>query len=105
MKSKNEVAAIGGNDAIILFNAVGIRTFLEDDPIVVDRIIFELANENYKIIYVSEDLYENISETLEKYKNITFPIIMPIPTTEEAKGVGLNKIKENVEKAIGFDIF
>jgi len=105
MKEKNEVAAIGSSDVVILFNAVGIRTFLADDPIQVDKIIFDLANESYKIIYVSEEIYEAIPETIEKYKNITFPIIIPIPTSEESKGIGLNKIKENVEKAIGFDIF
>lgn len=105
MKEKNEVAAIGSSDVIILFNAVGIRTFLADDPVQVDKIIFDLANDNYKIIYVSEEIYEVIPETLEKYKNITFPIIIPIPTTEEGKGIGLQKIKKNVEKAIGFDIF
>lgn len=103
--NKNEVAAIGTNDAIILFNAVGIKTYLADEPVVVDRIIFDLANDNYKIIYVSEEIYEMIPETLEKYKNITFPIIIPIPTSTDQKGIGLKKIKENVEKAIGFDIF
>lgn len=105
MENKNEIAAIGSSDVIILFNAVGIRTFLATDIEQVDKIIFDLANENYKIIYVSEEIYENITETLEKYKNITFPIIIPIPTSETSKGIGIKKIKENVEKAIGFDIF
>lgn len=105
MKDKNEVAAIGSSDVVILFNAVGIRTFLADDPIHVDKIIFDLANQNYKIIYVSEEMYEVIPETIEKYKNITFPIIIPIPTSDDTKGIGANKIRKNVEKAIGFDIF
>lgn len=105
MENKNEVAAIGNSDVIILFNAVGIRTFLADDPAHVDRIIFELANENYKIIYVSEEIYEVIPDVIEKYENRTFPMIIPIPTTETSKGIGMKKIKENVEKAIGFDIF
>ncbi|HHX00090.1 MAG TPA: V-type ATP synthase subunit F [Acholeplasmataceae bacterium] len=102
---KNEIAAIGSNDLVILFNAVGIRTFQTDDVALVDRTIFDLANENYKIIYISEDIYEKIPDVIEKYNNRTFPILIPIPTTEEGKGIGLKKIKENVEKAIGFDIF
>lgn len=105
MKERNEVAAIGSSDVVILFNAVGIRTFLADDPVQVDKIIFDLANQNYKIIYVSEEIYEVIPETIEKYKNITFPIIIPIPTSDDSKGIGMNKIRKNVEKAIGFDIF
>jgi len=105
MTNKNEIAAIGSSDVILIFNAVGIRTFQTLDTIAVDRIIFELANENYKIIYISEDLYEKIPDVIEKYHNKTFPILIPIPTSLDAKGIGLKKIKENVEKAIGFDIF
>lgn len=105
MKDRNEIAAIGSNEVVHLFNAVGIRTFQTDNLELVDRIIFELANEHYKIIYLSEDIYEKIPDVIEKYSNKTFPILIPIPTTTDSKGIGLKKVKENVEKAIGFDIF
>lgn len=105
MENKNEIAAIGKSDVIILFNAVGIQTFQTDDPILVDKIIFQLVNDNFKIIYVAEDIYDLIPETIEKYKSSPFPLIIPIPVTEDSKGIGLKKIKSNVEKAIGFDIF
>lgn len=105
MIDKVDIAAIGSSDAIILFNAVGIRTFSTQDLGDVDRIIFQLVNEKCKIIYLSEEIYEQIPETIEKYKTSAFPIIIPIPLSEESKEIGLKKIKENVEKAIGFDIF
>jgi V/A-type H+-transporting ATPase subunit F len=105
MEKLNEIAAIGGDDSILLFNAVGIKTFNIDDLALVEKTIFELATNNYRIIYVSEDIYKNIPETLEKYKMTVYPIIIPIPLKEKSDGIGLKKIKENVEKAIGFDIF
>ena len=45
-----------------------------------------------------------MGETLEKYKDKTFPIIIPIPSQKGSKGVGMKKIRDNVEKAIGMDI-
>ena len=50
-------------------------------------------------------IYEAIPETLDKYSKSPFPIIIPIPEGIDSKGVGLKKIKDNVEKAIGIDIF
>jgi V/A-type H+-transporting ATPase subunit F len=105
MEEKIEIAAIGSQDTIVLFNAIGISTYFTSDLQEVDKIIFELVNKQCKIIYISEEIYESIPETLEKYKQTAFPIIIPIPTGDESKGVGLAKIKDNVEKAIGIDIF
>jgi V/A-type H+-transporting ATPase subunit F len=105
VQEKISIAAIGSNDTILLFNAVGIKTFVLTDVNAVDRTIFELTNQKCRIIYLSEDLYLKIPETLEKYKSAVYPIIIPIPTKEDSEGIGLKKIRENVEKAIGFDIF
>ncbi|NLD26555.1 MAG: V-type ATP synthase subunit F [Acholeplasmataceae bacterium] len=105
MNDRIDIAAIGSDDTILLFNAVGIKTYTLSDPLQVDKTIFQLSNQKCRIIYVSEEIYQAIPETLEKYKTAVYPIIIPIPTKTESKEIGLEKIKENVEKAIGFDIF
>jgi len=105
MNQKTEVAAIGTDESILIFNAVGIRTFMTKSMTEADQIIFQLANQKFKIIYVSEGIYSNIPETILKYQSQTFPVIIPIPTKEGSQNVGLKKIQENVEKAIGINIF
>ena len=105
MNKKCDVAAIGTQDTIALFNAVGIQSLIATSPEDADKKIFQLVQEKCKIIYIVEELYEAIGKTLEKYKNQPFPMIIPIPTGVESKGIGLKKIKSNVEKAIGIDIF
>jgi V/A-type H+-transporting ATPase subunit F len=105
MSEKIDIAAIGSDDTILLFNAIGIKTYTLSEPAQVDRIIFQLATEKCRIIYVSEDVYQEIPETIQKYKTTVYPIIIPIPTKTASKDIGIKKIKENVEKAIGFDIF
>lgn len=105
MKERIDMAAIGKEDTIVLFNAIGISTFVCNNKEEADKIIFDLTNKSCRIIYIGEELYESIPETLDKYEKSTFPIIIPIPEGTTSKGIGLRKIKNNVEKAIGIDIF
>lgn len=105
MEKQIDVAAISKQDTIAIFNAVGIQTFYSVDMEEIEKKIFQLASNECKIIYVTEEIYSQIPETLEKYKSLPFPIIIPIPTSVGSSGVGMKKIKDNVEKAIGIDIF
>lgn len=105
MEKHYDIAAISDQDSVILFNAIGIKTYVVNSVSEVDRKIYELSNQNCKIIYISENLYLSIPETIEKYQHSPFPIIIPLPVGSENLNVGRKKIKENVEKAIGIDIF
>lgn len=105
MGEKVSIAAIGDKDTIVLFNAIGVRTFISDNPSEIERIIYRLEKDNCKIIYIAEELYKSIPETIEKYSYDPFPIIIPIPITDHSLGIGAKTIKNNVEKAIGIDIF
>jgi len=98
-------AAIGTTEAITIYNSVGFKTFYSTDYSLIDKMIFKFFKEGCKIIFVTESVYENIPETLEKYSQMTYPIIIPIPIEKENKQLGMKKIKANVEKAIGIDIF
>ncbi len=105
MKERNDIAIIGGDDAVVLFNAVGIKTHIVKSPFEAEKIVARLAQERCRIIFLAEDIYEAVPETVEKYQYSPFPIISPLPPKTDSKGVGLEKIKDNVEKAIGINIF
>jgi len=100
-----EVAAVGLTDAVLLYNAAGFRTFVVRSAAEADKVVFRLSGEKCKVILLEEDLYAVMPETLKKYKTAPFPIIMPVPMSSLTKGIGLQKIRENVEKAIGINIF
>lgn len=70
-----------------------------------DQKVFDLVKEDYQLIYVEESWYSQMQETLDKYKTQSFPIFVPLPMDEKSLQVGLKKIKNNVGKAIGIDIF
>lgn len=105
MTESVSIAAIGTSDSVILFNAIGIKTYVIKEIEEVDRIVYELYKAGCKIIYFDEEIYDNISDVIEKYTYQTYPILLPLPMNGESKEVGLKKIKNNVEKAIGINIF
>lgn len=105
MIDRQEIAAIGHDDQVYLFNAIGVKTIVLTKKEEVDKAIYQLVTQKYKIIFVSETLYQKIPETLEMYKGVAFPIIIPIPIDVTSSQLGEAKIRDNVEKAIGIDIF
>ena len=105
MDKKIDIAIISNKDEVLLFNAIGIKTYKVTTPFEVERTIYELSSNKCKIIYVSEELFLKIPETIEKYKQSPFPIIIPLPVGDEDLNVGRKAIRQNVEKAIGIDIF
>ncbi len=104
MDEKISVAAIGNNDSVVLFNAIGIKTYVAQVE-ELDKIIYDLYKSGCKIIYIDEEMYSKIPNVLEKYSYQTYPILLPLPMNGKSSNVGLKKIKDNVEKAIGIDIF
>ncbi|MDD4212981.1 MAG: V-type ATP synthase subunit F [Bacilli bacterium] len=104
MEEHIPIAAIGEENTIILFNAIGIKTYLLTNPTEVAKTILTLEMQQCKIIYLSEDLYLSLPEIIEKYQSIAFPIIIPIPIKKTSMEIGKKKIRANVEKAIGIDI-
>lgn len=105
MSETINIAAIATDESVAIYNSVGFKTFFSKDMHEIDKMIFNLHKEGCKIIFVTEEVYQNIPETLEKYSQMTYPIILPLPLDDVNSGVGMKKIKANVEKAIGIDIF
>ncbi len=105
MSKQISVAAIGTDESIAIYNSVGFKTFFSNDYHEIDKMIFKFYKEGCKVIFVTEKVYENISETLAKYNQMAYPIILPLPLDNINSGLGMKRIKDNVEKAIGIDIF
>ena len=72
---KIEIACIGEREEIILFQGIGITTFVLKDRVDVNQKIDELATSGTKIILVSDIFNEAITETLERYETKPYPII------------------------------
>ncbi|NLG31327.1 MAG: hypothetical protein GX546_02015 [Acholeplasmataceae bacterium] len=100
-----EIACIGEREDIILFQGIGITTFVLKDRVDVNQKIDELATSGTKIILVSDIFNEAIAETLERYETKPYPIILSLPLSGVQSEKGLEKIRKDVERAIGINIF
>lgn len=97
------IAVIGDKDLVAAFKAVGMDVFEAITPSQAQEQIKALAMK-YSVIFITEDLAEQIEEYIARYKNQTYPIIIPIPSGNGATGYGMLGIKKNVERAIGADL-
>lgn len=102
---KTKIAAIGEHSSIIIFHAAGIKTESVTSPEEAETSLNNLIREGYSIIFITETIAENISETLRNYRKQAYPLILPIPDRTGSNGYSLKKITANMEKAIGKNIF
>ncbi len=101
---KNKIAVVGDKDSVMLFKAVGLDVKDVQTASQAQKAIHTLAQEGYAVIYITEDFAQKAQEAISLYDNQPFPAIIPIPDKDGIKGIGLQGIKKNVEKAVGADI-
>ncbi len=104
INSSGKTAIIGDKDSVLAFKALGMRVVAETNPFKAREAVKTLARENYSVILITERVAEAIPETLARYKAAAYPIIIPIPDSAGATGLGMQGLKADVEKAIGTDI-
>lgn len=99
-----KIGVIGDRDSILLFKAVGLDVFFEDEGEQANRHLHQLAREGYAVVFVTEKLYPACAETIKEYESEAYPAIIPIPDNNGTSGIGIAQLKDNVEKAVGVDI-
>ena len=61
-------------------------------------------SEDYAIIYIEENLAQELEREIDKYKDVPKPAIILIPGREGPLGLGQSALKAAVERAVGSDI-
>ncbi|MCQ2381919.1 MAG: hypothetical protein MJ054_01300 [Clostridia bacterium] len=102
--SNKSVAVIGEPNIIKIFQAVGYDCFYETEPENVIKCCQKLTNEGYKIILVLEKIAMQINDYLNSRISTPYPIIIPIPDTLTQEQYGMERLKQNMEKAMGIKI-
>lgn len=101
----HRVAVIGDQGSVLAFQAIGIDVFSPVDDDEIRNTVDHLAREKYGVIYITEEYAARIPKTIEQYKSRPIPAIVYIPNSEGSLGIGMDTISDNVEKAVGMDIF
>ncbi|MDO4547121.1 MAG: V-type ATP synthase subunit F [Clostridia bacterium] len=99
-----KIAAVGSRDTVLAFKALGLEVVPVETAQEASKAVFDLAQNDVPVIFVTEEFVSQIGDTIDRYKTSALPAIIPIPGSTGSTGEGMRRIKANVEKAVGADI-
>lgn len=99
-----KIGVIGDKDSILPFKALGIDVFPVIGPEEARKTLDTLAKSKYGIVFITEQTAQLIPESIERYNREPVPAVILIPSNQGSLHIGLNRINENVEKAVGSNI-
>ena len=102
-----KIAVVGGRETVVGFKALGLDVFpvvgSEEAKETLHHLTRESADE-YAIIYLEENLAQDLEREIAKYSSVPSPAIILIPGREGPIGLAQCALKASVEKAVGTDI-
>lgn len=99
-----KVGVIGDKDSILGFKALGLDVYTATGPAEAERILKRLADEQYAVVYITEQAAKDITGTIDSFSTRRFPAIILIPGNQGSLGIGLSGVRKSVERAVGADI-
>ena len=101
---RSKIAVVGEKESVLGFKAVGFEVFETSAPKESEEVVHRLAQEEYGIIFITEQALAPIIQVMDRYKDSKVPAIIPIPGREGTIGMGMTSVKKSVERAVGADI-
>ena len=98
-----KIAMMGGKNSILPFKGLGIDIYPVDDLEEAAQQLQEMA-EDYGVIFLTERLIEQLESIIRQYEELPTPAIITIPSSTGSLGIGMARIQQNVEKAVGMNI-
>ena len=98
---KYKIGVIGNRDTILPYHLIGFNTFPVSHAQDATNTLRQLAQDEYGIIYVTEDIATEIPDTIAYYDHKIIPALILIPSHKGSTGLGLQRVQDNGEKAVG----
>jgi V/A-type H+-transporting ATPase subunit F len=99
-----KIGVVGDKDSVLAFKAIGIDVYPVVEAEEARKTIDRMAMDKYAVIFVTEQVAKDIEETIERYNKETLPAVILIPSNQGTLNIGIQRIKDNVEKAVGVNI-
>ena len=99
-----KIAVVGDRDSVLGFQALGLSVFPTETVEQARQTVVQLAKEDYAILYLTEQLGQQLADLLARYQSQVAPAIILIPGKEGSLGIGMKNITSAVERAVGADI-
>ena len=101
-----KIAVIGGAETVMGFKALGLEACPVANAEEAKKTLRHLTrdSEDYAIIYVEENLADDLRQEIDRYKDSPTPAIILIPGREGPLGLGQQALVQAVERAVGSNI-
>lgn len=99
-----KIAVMGDYDSIYGFAALGLETYPVDSQEQGHKLLRQLAERDYAVIYMTEALAQQLAAEVSRYRTAMTPAIILIPGVAGNTEQGIRSVKQSVEKAVGSDI-
>mgnify|MGYP004645607129 CR=1 FL=1 len=99
---KANLAILGDKESILCFKAAGVDAYGVTEADV--NVTLRRLAKDYKVIFVTDNFAAATEETVKKYDDRTYPIIITLPSKDGSNGSGMALLKRLSEKALGVDI-
>ncbi len=99
-----KIGAIGDRDSVLGFSALGVEVSFADTKDTAVRALRRFADDEFAVIYITEQLAQYMEEEISLYKDRLTPAVILIPGKAGSLGIGLNAVRKSVERAVGADI-
>lgn len=99
-----KIGVVGDKDSVLAFKALGIDVFPVVEADEARRIVDNCAKNDYAVIFITEQVAQKIEETITRYNEEVLPAIILIPSNQGTLNIGLKRISDSVEKAVGVNI-
>lgn len=100
------IAVIGDRESIMGFRALGLDVFPAEEENVKDifEAVLQEKQDPYVIIYITEELTVLLRDEISELKDSLIPAVIPIPSKDGTKGLGMTALTSAVERAVGANI-
>ena len=98
------IGVIGDYESICGFSAVGFSIFPVGSAEEARKELKALTSGNYGIIYMTEQLMQQLQLDCARFDENVTPCIIPIPAFTGVTGFGESRLRTCVEQAVGSDI-
>ena len=99
-----KIAVMGDRDSVLGFQALGMDVYPTQDRQQARQTLHRLAQEDYAIIYMTEQLAQEITGDIDRYKDELTPAVILIPGRQGSLGIGADALQQAVERAVGANI-
>ena len=98
-----DIAIIGNGQSVLAFKAGGVDAFVATDPTKARELLRKLAK-TYKVIFITDDLAVTLNDLIERMNEQAYPIVVPVPSDGGSNGYAVERMKGQMERALGVDI-